>query len=570
MHRAFLPLVALLLFIALSLAPLGAQDRSTPTPPDDYLRSARFGINHISGAEQAHPPERYARALELGAGWNRWPLYWNWVEAEPAAWDWEEYDRLVEDDTAQGLRVNAVLLGRPAWAADDNRIAGIHEPIFADGSDTPRPGKAINPANPWANFVYQAVLRYKPGGALATALDWEAERGIRVWEVWNEPDFELFWSGSINDYARLLKVSYLVTKLADPDAQVMFGGLLYNTNDNWLARVLALYLQDPMREEHNWFFDIVAVHSYSYSWRSQWLVLVAQQTLIAYDLEKPIWLNESGVPTWDDYPGPTWVTEPKDKQLRATQVQQAHFFIQSTAYALAQGAEVIFYHQLYDDCGNQPGGTNFPPNARNLCEAGETCFGDAFGLFRNGSDAVCFREHPQPDSPRPVAGAYALMTQVFGAGELTNPTIDEVNNRAVVITFDRPASDERIYVIWNRTIRPMQATIPTETSNGLLYNLAGNTWIRPTADGDYVLALPAATCDYFPFLREGDVTAIGGEPFILISAIPEAPVSITVNDAPGIDPNLPRRCVIPGQPPRPRPTATPGGEAPPPEPTPTG
>lgn len=560
-------------FIALTLlltwTPLYAQDQSTPVPPsNDYLRSLRFGINHISGAEQAHPPERYARALELGAGWNRWPLYWNWVEAEPGEWDWADYDRLVEDDTAQGLQINAVLLGRPEWAADGNRLVGMHQPIFEDGSDTPSPGKAINPENPWANFVYQAVLRYQPGGELAEEHGWEADRGIRVWEVWNEPDFNLFWSGSIGDYARLLKISYLVIKLADPEAQVMFGGLLYNSNDNWLARVLAIFLEDPMSAEYGYFFDIVAVHSYSYAWRSSWLVLVAQQTLIAYDLEKPIWLNESGVPIWDDYPGPSWVTEPKDKQLRATQEQQAYFFVQSTAYALAQGAEVIFYHQLYDDCGNQPGGTNFPPHDGELCVPGETCFGDAFGLYRNGADAVCFREHPQPNTARPAAEAYALMTRLFGQDEWDKATIDEVNNRAVVITFDRPATDERVYVIWNRTIRPMQAIIPTDSPNGLLYSLAGSEWIRPNESGKYVLDLPAATCDYFPFLREQDVTAIGGEPYILITALPDAPVTITVNDAPGIDPNLPRRCVIPGQPPRPRPTATPSGEAPAPEPTP--
>lgn len=54
------------------------------------------------------------------------------------------------------------------------------------------------------------------------------------------------------------------------------------------------------------------------------------------------------------------------------------------------GATAIFHFQLYDACGNQPGGTDFPPHNGELCGLPQypICAGDAFGLYRNPSDAA--------------------------------------------------------------------------------------------------------------------------------------------------------------------------------------
>jgi len=519
MSRAVSLLLALLL---LSVGSLQAQETLSVHSDDDYMRSNRFGINHISGVEEIAPVERYQNALALGAGWNRWPIYWDRVEAEAGTFDWSGYDRLVRDDMAQGLQINAILLGRPAFYADGNRIQGLQEPIYADGSDTPGPDKALNPKNPWVHFVQAAVERYRPGGELAATEGWRKGEGIRVWEIWNEPDHKPFWSGSIGDYARLLKTAYLVIKQVDPELQVMFGGLLYPTQDNWLARVLAIFENDPFREANNWYMDAVAVHNYSYPWRSGWLVNVVDQTLIAYKLKRPIWLNESGVPVWDDYPGPVWAASPAEKEMRATSEQQAEFFIQSSAYALAEGAEVIFYHQLYDDCGNQPAGTDFPYRLNPVCKAGEICFGDAFGMYRNERGAVCFRQHPAPGTARPITRAYQLVTALLGEGTLEKPSVMVLDNRATVIRFDRPESGERLYVVWNITLDPITMLLPVSegATSVRRYSMAGEERMRSDGDGVVTLELPTAACDYFPFLQALDITAVGGETSILVVPLP--------------------------------------------------
>ncbi|HLV34160.1 MAG TPA: hypothetical protein VKY59_03555 [Spirillospora sp.] len=487
-----------------------------------YIRSPCLGINHISLAEEPTSEERYARALALGTGWNRWPLYWNRVERTPGEYDWSAYDRLVGDDLAHGLRINAILLGRPTFAADGERIKGLQQPIFADGSDYPEPDKPINPDNLWANFVYAAVNRYRPGGVLAQSEGWPEDWGVHVWEIWNEPDYDSFWQGGINEYARLLKVAYIVAKQADPDTTVMFGGLLYPTEDNWLARVLKIYANDPLREQFNWYMDQVAVHNYSYPWRSGWLTLYVRQTLSANNLRRPIWLNESGVRVWDDYPGPLWAAaDPDLRQQRATAEQQAYFFIQSAVYAWSEGADVVFFHQLFDDCGDQPAGTDFAFHSGELCTGRGICFGDAFGLYRNESSSICFSQHPQPGTARPAADAYRLVAEVFGAEPFENPRSKRLEGGKVqIIAFERPGTSQRIYVLWNRTFDAVTFDLPASSDSAHLLTLRSRRSIQPE-DGVYRLNLPPAQPDNYPKLEPGDVAAINGPPLIVIENSPD-------------------------------------------------
>jgi hypothetical protein len=462
------------------------------------LQSDRLGITFISSADHLADETRYRQALLLGAGWNRWPLYWQWVQSGPGQFDWSRYDRLVQSDRAHNLKINAILLGIPEFARNGASIRDLGAPVFSDGTDTPGPGKQINPGNLWASFVAAAVGRY--------------QGHVAVWEMWNEPDLEMFWGGGVADYARLLKVGYLAAHHADPNAEVMFAGLAYiNPLDNdWLARTLALFAQDPGRIAGNWYFDKVAVHNYSNAWRSGWVIRHAQTVLERYGLQRPIWLNESGVPVWDDYPGPTWAAASgSDRRWRGTTQQQAAFVVQSTAYAWASGAEVVFYHQLYDDCGNQAGGTDFAPNQAGMA-------GDAHGLYRNLNNAVCFSQSPQPGTPRPAAAAFHTLAQVFASAPFQNGTVLDLNEQATVIAFDRPATSERIYVLWNDSGQRLNLDVPASGTGAELYSITNQDFYIEPQEGRYTIGLPPARVE--PAGIEN--LAIGGAPYLLVETLP--------------------------------------------------
>jgi hypothetical protein len=522
-------------------------------PPNNADGLPEYGLDFISAADFPADEARYQKAIAAGAGWNRWPLYWYNVQSSsdpnPANWNWSYGDAVVNADLTHGLETELILMGTPDFYSttgdpsislpqvggriDDRESSvqgdssissqasppsGLYEPVFADGSDLPAPGKIINANNHWAWFVYHTVDHYS---ALA----------ITHWEIWNEEDYTFFWSGTPADYARLLKVAYLAGKHADAGAQILFGGLANFQQPNFLADVLAVFNGDTLASTHNWFFDILATHSYAYAWESWYHVWRADRSLGNYGLSKPIWLNESGSPAWDDYPGPTW--DPSSG-YRSTMDEGAAYVIQSAMYAKYAGADVVFHFQLYDDCGNYPAGTDFPPLSGDpgyFCQIYNPCAGDAFGLVRNSTDAQCFTQHPSPDTPRPVYSAYQVLTAYLNRVEplwRQRPGGDDpYNGPQEWIAFYRPSTGERVLGLWARFGEDETAVVPATSTSGILIDRGGTATPVTPVNNAYTFLLQRATnqnLDHAP-----DVYAIGGPPLILIETDTLAPdVSATV------------------------------------------
>jgi hypothetical protein len=528
MKRLFLLTLLSGVLLSLFTTPIQSQD--------NYLRSPHLGISHISAPSDPIVDQRYRNALFLGAGWNRWALYWDSVE-QNGNFNWGAYDATVANDVSYGLRTDAILLGIPANYRDGGSISGLNESVFSDGTDSPAIGKQPNPNNPYARFVYEAVMRYKPGGTLGTQMGWSLNQGVRVWEAWNEPDLRMFWGGTVGDYYRLLKVTYLIVRVADPLAQVMMAGMAYNNPDvyDYLAQTLGYIAKDPQRDAYNWYFDIAAVHSYSNAERSGRQVSRMKQVLRHYGLDRPVWLNESGAPVWDDYPGPTWTgNSPSGRQYRVTQEEQALYVIQSTVLAWQAGADVVFIFQLYDDCGNQPSGTNFPPNSGQA--------GDAYGLFRNDRSSVCFSQSTQPNSPRPAAAAFYRIAQIFGNRNIQGSAKIDLRGRGRVLAFDLspqqgvanfgPVTDggggsnvvERAYVMWNHSSARLPVEVPASGSSAQLYDMGSDDYQLSPQDGKYIIGLPPVSRDDYPGLPLAEIAQISGDPFILIEQVqPGAP-----------------------------------------------
>lgn len=540
-----------------------------------------FGVVFMSSAEDRAPgsgrtpaslEQQYQNGLATGAAWNRWPIYWFNVEQSPGVFNWAAQDATVQADIAHGLELNAILLGTPGFYTSGDSVRasrpprpragvlsldaperatplGLYEPVFADGSDTLGPSKQPNAANKWAVFVTAAVNRYKPGGALAQANGWPAGVGVTHWEMWNEPDLDIFWDASKEDYARLLKVGWLAAKAADPGAQVLFAGLA-NSNKKgdysfqYYRDVLTILAADPGAAPAGYYHDILATHSYFHAWKSWFHVYRALGTMRDFGFEKPIWLNESGVPAWDDYPGPVW--DPASA-LRATMDEQAAYTIQSAFYALFAGADAVFHFQLYDGCGNQPAGTNFPPHNGELCDAngqyqGKPCAGDANGLFRNPTDMSCFTQHPQPGSARPNLAAFQVLTTYLQGTEpywrrregQANACPMETTNGGIYqtppqewIAFYRAATGERIIGLWTLCDRSETAIIDATSPDGraMLVFPDGGTQTIAAVDGHYAIELPPAT-NRNPFpggASPNPIFPIGGMPVLLVEKDDRAP-----------------------------------------------
>lgn len=500
---------------------------------------ADFGLVFITSAESPADAARFERARGVGARWDRWPLYWSGVETSPGQFQWNQVDVALRDALAQGFEVSLILIGTPGFyatagaparlpiggsplrrsggappgspiaVAAANPPAGLYAPIFTDGTDRPGPHKTINPENRWAVFVHQAVTRYRPGGIASREVSgWPSGRGVRAWEIWNEPDLTFFWSGSAADYARLLKVATIAARQADPQARILFGGLAIFEKPNWLREVLTALQGDPdpdLRDAFGWYFDVLPIHSYSYAWQTFRYLHQAKATLGEFGLSKEMWVNESGLPVWDDYPGPTW--DP-NSIYRGTKEEQAAYVVQSAAYALWLGARVVFHFMLHDDCGNGPESH------------------DAFGLYRNPNPAPCF---PSDAGARPAAAAYRLVaTHLRGATPLwrwrsTNGQTDwgACTGQVEWFAFRRP-DGARVLLAWTRLNIPATITVTAVAPHGIVYDVrtGAPTAVAP-ANGVYTFSLPPATnyntptgCN--PTRQPQGEAAVGGLPLFLV------------------------------------------------------
>lgn len=496
--------------------------------PGDVSFAPNLGLNFISSAQHEADGARFAAGIGTGVGWDRFAIYWSDIEQTRDQYVWGLYDRTVQQDIDNGLSTNAILLGTPGIYYGQGGVPfGLYEPVFSDGTDTPGGSKTINPNNPWAEFVYAAVNRYKPGGQLARVSRWPSGKGIRVWEIWNEPDFSAFWGGSVSDYARLLKVAYLAARQADSGARIMVGGLVVWEKQGWFVDLLNIYKNDPNPVAARYPFDMLAIHSYSHPPNTFEIVARHKSLLAIYGLSGvPIWLNETGVPVWNDYPGPSWATRPDQIVWRATLDEQAAYVIQNAAYAFMAGAEAVFHFQLYDDCGNQPRGTSFAPHDGSLCNSGAACWGDALGLMRNTRQNVCFNQHPNPGTPRPAYNALKVVSNVFGGQQAVPITAQRTGpgGKQIVLVFARPNTREVISVVWDTGGQPGQVVLNARADRALLYDRTGAVQeITPNDQGQYLLSLDPATN------RNGVGISgymIGGSPVILVEAVAGSLVSI--------------------------------------------
>ncbi len=154
--------------------------------------------------------------------------------------------------------------GTSDWGLDYYIPKNLYEPIFLASGE-------VNPDNYWASYVHRTVSQYK---------SW-----VRIWEVWNEPDWVDDWNltkewanraptasdltrfrGSIFDYVRMLRITKEVVNKDDPSALVALGGLGYATFFDAVLRYTDNPADGSVSSDYpskgDAFFDVINMHYY--------------------------------------------------------------------------------------------------------------------------------------------------------------------------------------------------------------------------------------------------------------------------------------------------------------------
>ena len=182
-----------------------------------------------------------------------------------------------------GLKDNTIIVGFPAEEHRDQTqycpgipselFANLYTPIWDDGAN----GTPVNENNYYAVYLYNLAIRYK---------DY-----VKFYEIWNEPGFDFteaegwllpgqpgnWWDNDpnpcsyklrapIQQYIRILRISWQVIKSVDPTAYIVISGLGYTSFLDAILRNTdnpnggTVSLDYPLRGGA--YFDVMGFHSY--------------------------------------------------------------------------------------------------------------------------------------------------------------------------------------------------------------------------------------------------------------------------------------------------------------------
>jgi len=395
-------------------------------------------------------------AAALGIGWERLLFYWNQLQPfGPADWNTLHVaDEWLAEAAAQGRTVIGLLKNTPQWATDGPPSSGVPRGLFLPIDD---------PGNLWATFTRRVVSYY-------------GERGVHHWIIWNEPDIapDVYgheFGGTVDEYYRLLKVAYQVSKAVDPSATIHLGGMTYWHDPGYLRRFLAVVKADPEAAPNNYFFDVISLHIY---FRPETIPQIVGSTFgvqqeLGIQPLKPVWINETNArPNMD----PEWPVEVQSFYVDLE--QQAWYIVQAYALGFYAGAARISVYKLVD--------INMSPGD------------ESWGLVR-----------PYDFSKRPAYFAYQNTIKYLSG--FTYPVQRQQTAAYTIVGFYRPQGLTR--VLWARGTAPLSLEVPALAPSGMLVDPITDTKTPVTAvNGVYQIGLLGAVCHVD--------CLIGGPPVFLI------------------------------------------------------
>lgn len=360
---------------------------------------------------------------ELGVPAWRGSFGWDDYEPERGRFDFDWLTRFVALADSMGIALHPYLGYTPAWAARRGK----------DGHAWNDPPEEISR---WSGFV-EALAR-----SLARFLE------VRSYEIYNEENVPLWWDGTADQYAEVLRAGAASVRRGDPGATVLLGGMVWPDSD-WLEH--ACDGGSP--------FDVLPFHAYPETWTPD---SVTVENYLGPDYEgdflevadvkcgrRPIWINETG-----------FATTPGKSEL-----EQAEWWARAFAtFLAAPRVEHLGIYEIRDQRLDTP------------------VIGDApnyyLGLIRRDG------------SRKPAFTTVQLLVRLF-AGNSTavadaDLTVKVTAGRAGTIhhhLFIRP-DGRRLAFVWDRTGRPtVELRLRSPISDATLWSLDGKGRRWPQVEG---------------------------------------------------------------------------------------
>ena len=375
----------------------------------------------------------FQEMMDSQTSWVRDEVAWSSVEPQnlsPAEYHWNKVDQALSAAVEGGINMIGTINYNPGWAAESPT-----GPINAENLDD------------FAEFVGALVERYDGDGVN----DDPCGRVVKYWEFYNEPDgHDNRWGYDGDKYAQMLAVAYPAMKAADPETQIVFGGIAYDWFDDQGGPFIHRFLTDVLDAGGGAYFDIMNFHVYP-AFAPNWTTTgpglyekaeVIRQVLAGYGLDKPMMITESGAHSNND-PG-----SPSTPQI------QASYVVELFTQARAANIEAMIWFALYDPPEWYPHKNGLvtaeTPPQRKL----------AFSTFQLAVDQI----------------ADAEFKRVLSAGEMGDSDMQ-------AYLFTKSGSNTSLYVAWMAPVKTDRAaTLAVPGSQATVYDIYSNA--HTVRDGD--------------------------------------------------------------------------------------
>lgn len=312
-------LALIVLGLTLTVGAEGLGKAMTPlslVPPGQGVSFPReyFGM-HIHNAEKpGHWP------LVSFGSWRLWDAGVDWASLEPSKgqWNFSRLDGYVDRAGQAGVSILLPLALTPRWAS-----ARPDEPAPYG------PGQASEPVNTddWRNYVRTVATRYRGR--------------IRAYEIWNEPNLPMFWTGGIPKLVELTRIAHEEIKRIDPAALVVSPSAVeFDKGIAWIRSFLDAGGASAV--------DVVGFHLYQNGKPPESMIPKVQQLRDQLKAGgyagKPLWNTETGLFINNHLPAPgvSWSAEWKRERIEPEQA--ADYVMRAFLISRALGFERYYWY----------------------------------------------------------------------------------------------------------------------------------------------------------------------------------------------------------------------------------
>jgi hypothetical protein len=265
-----------------------------PDPIDPPQHS--IGVNvALEQYDEVQLQAEVAQIKQSGFSWIRQTFPWAQIEPEQGQFEWDTWDRIVQNSS--DLNLIAVLDTAPLWAA----------------SATANPPTSTLH---FANFARALALRY-------------GDR-IDYYQIWDEPNLGDRWRGEVNpiEYAEILRQARDAIKQVDPTATIVLAGLAPTVETSKANLADWLFLRRLYEAGARDLFDVVAGKPYGFDTAPadqridpnilnfQHLVLMREEMERHDDAGKALWATQFG---WNTAENSAWGRVTPEQQRVYTQ-----------------------------------------------------------------------------------------------------------------------------------------------------------------------------------------------------------------------------------------------------------